>query len=147
MKITRVEGIPLKTGPMLVRVYTDEGISGVGECSGRNWMVLKPFIEDVLQPIIVGKDPRRLNQLWEEMFFGTSRLGPMGLQTTGIGAIDIACWDIFGKAVDMPLYDLLGGAARTSIRLYWSTGLGWELQPKEMLAKLETLRDEYGSSA
>ncbi|MCH8063741.1 MAG: mandelate racemase/muconate lactonizing enzyme family protein [Chloroflexi bacterium] len=137
MKITRVEGIPLKTGPMLVRVYTDEGISGVGECSGRNWKVLKPFIEDVLQPIIVGKDPRRLNQLWEEMFFGTSRLGPMGLQTTGIGAIDIACWDIFGKAVDMPLYDLLGGAARTSIRLYWSTGLGWELQPKEMLAKLE----------
>ena len=45
MKINRVEGIPLKTGPMLVRVHTDEGISGIGECSGRNWKVLKPFID------------------------------------------------------------------------------------------------------
>ena len=137
MKITNVEAIPMKRGPMLVRVHTDEGVSGISEASGRNWMVLKPFIEDVLGPIVTGKDPRLTNRLWEDMFFATSRLGPMGMQTTGIGAIDNACWDIYGKAAGRPVYDLLGGAARTRIKLYWSTGLGWELQPKEMLAKVE----------
>jgi L-alanine-DL-glutamate epimerase-like enolase superfamily enzyme len=137
VKITRIEAIPLKTGPILVRIHTDEGITGIGEASGRGRKVLKPFIEDTLGPLVMGKDPRRINQLWEEMFFSTSRLGPMGMQTTGIGAIDIACWDILGKSIGMPLYDVLGGAARTRIQLYWSTGLGWRLEPREMLAKVE----------
>ncbi len=84
MKITRVDAIPMKTGRMLVQVSTDEGISGIGECGGGNRAgMLKAFIEDILQPIIVGKDPRRINQIWEEMFFTTHRLGPMGMQTTG----------------------------------------------------------------
>ena len=136
MKITDVEALPLRFGPLLVRVYTDEGIVGLGEASGRYRKALKPFIEEVLKPIVTGSDPRRTGRLWEDMFFGTSRLGPMGLQTTGIGAIDIACWDIFAKSVGAPLYDLLGGAARTRIKLYWSTGLGWQLRPEEMLARV-----------
>jgi L-alanine-DL-glutamate epimerase-like enolase superfamily enzyme len=137
MKITQVEAIPLKIGPLLVRVSTDAGITGIGEASGRYWPVLKPFIEDVLGPLVMGKDPRHTSQRWEEMFFGTSRLGPMGMQTTGIGAIDIACWDIFGKSIGMPLYEVLGGAARTRVQLYWSAGLGWQLEPREMVAKVE----------
>ena len=137
MKITDVEAIPLKLGPMLVRVHTNEGIVGISEASGRNWGVLKPFIEEVLRPIVLGGDPRRTERLWEEMFFATSRLGPMGMQTTGIGAVDIACWDIFAKSLGVPLYELLGGAARTRIKVYWSAGLGWELQPGEMLAKVQ----------
>ena len=142
MKITKVEAIPLKTGPMLVRVSTDEGITGIGEAFGRYWKVLKPFIEDELGQIVLGKDPRLTTRLWEEMFFGTSRLGPMGMQTTGIGAIDIACWDIFGKSTGMPLYELLGGAIRTEIKVYSSTGLGWQLQPEDMLAKVEAAYEE-----
>jgi len=47
MKITGIEVIPLKTGPGVVRVSTDEGISGIGEVSHRNWKLIKPFIEDV----------------------------------------------------------------------------------------------------
>ena len=137
MKITNVEAIPLRTGPMLIRVSTDEGITGIGEASGRYWQVLKTFIEENIKPVVTGKDPRLTNQLWEDMFFSTSRLGPMGMQTTGIGAVDIACWDIFGKSVGMPLYDLLGGAARTHVKMYWSTGLGWQMQPQEMLAKVQ----------
>ena len=133
MKITGIEVIPLKTGPAVVRVSTDEGISGIGEVSHRNQKLLKRFIEDVLGDVVIGKDPRMINRQWEEMFFTTSRLGPMGLQPTCIGAVDIACWDIFGKAVGMPLYDLLGGAARTRIKVYLSTGLGWQMEPKEML--------------
>lgn len=137
MRITQVEAIPLTIGPMVVKVHTDEHITGIGEASSSHWKVLKPFIEDFLGPLVIGMDPRHLNQVWETMFYGTSRLGPMGIQMMGIGAIDIACWDIFGKAVGMPLYELLGGAARTRIKLYWSTGLGGNLEPKQMLAKVE----------
>ncbi len=73
MKITQVEAMPLKTGPILVRVYTDEGLLGIGEASGRNRQVLKPFIEDILGSLVLGKDPRSTNQLWEEMFFSIRR--------------------------------------------------------------------------
>ena len=137
MKITDVEAIPLRMGPVLVRVHTDEGIVGIAEASGRTREVLKPYVEEVLKPILVGRDPCRTGQLWEEMFFATSRLGPKGLQTTGIGAVDIACWDILGKSVGMPVYDLLGGAARTRIKVYWSSGMGWKLRPEEMLTRVE----------
>lgn len=137
LKITDVEAIPLKIGLVLVRVHTDEGIVGISEAWVSNWKVLKTFIEDVLKPIVVGRDPRKTSRLWEDMFFKTTRLGPMGLQTTGIGATDIACWDIFGKSLGMPLYDVLGGAARTRFKVYWSSGIGWSLRPDEMLAKVE----------
>ncbi|MEM7533494.1 MAG: mandelate racemase/muconate lactonizing enzyme family protein [Chloroflexota bacterium] len=137
MKITKIEAIPLTIGPMIVRVYTDEGIVGIGEASSKNAKVLKPFIEDFLAPLVIGEDPRHINQRWESMFFGTSRLGPMGVQMMAIGAVDIACWDIFGRSVGMPLYELLGGAARTRILLYWSTGMGWELEPEGMRVKVE----------
>ena len=67
MKITSVTATPIKIGsdnvssssvPLVVRVQTDEGIEGVGECSGRFWRVLKPFIEDIAAPLIIGMDPR-----------------------------------------------------------------------------------------
>ena len=137
MKITNIEAVPLRNAPMLVMVFTDEGITGLGEAPGEYGKAIKPFIDEFISPIVIGKDPRLTNQLWEEIFFGTSRMGPMGIQTSGIGAIDIACWDIFAKSVGMPLYQLLGGASRTRIKMYLSLGLGWEMQPREMLTKVE----------
>ena len=126
MKITSVKAIPIKTGSLLVRVNTDEGIEGVGECSNRNWRSLKPFIEDDCGSIVVGMDPRDTQRLWDMMFPPSKWLGPGGFQLTGMAAIDMACWDIAGKSRDQPLYQMLGGAARTRIPLYWSTGLGWK---------------------
>lgn len=139
MKITKIESIPLNKGPMLVMVHTDEGITGIGEVSGWGELpkAIKTFIDEFINPLIVGRNPRNTNALWEEMFFNTARLGPMGMQTTGIGAVDIACWDILGKSVGMPLHQLLGGAARTRIKVYLSVGAGCELQPLEMLEKIE----------
>ena len=137
MKITEVEAVPLKIGPQIVRIRTDEGVTGVAEASGRSASVLKPFIEEMLAPIILGKDPRATERLWDEMFHGTSRMGPKGLQTTGIGAVNIACWDILGKSVGAPLYQLLGGATKTRIQVYWSSGMGSELRPEQMLEKVK----------
>jgi L-alanine-DL-glutamate epimerase-like enolase superfamily enzyme len=134
MKITDVRVDPLRVRGTLVRVYTDEGLVGLGEAPG--YPGLRGLIEDGLKPIVLGKDPRRVIRLWDEMFYGTVRTGPKGLQTTAIGAIDIACWDIVGKAVGLPLCEVLGGPARLTIPVYLSIGLGWQMQPGEMLERV-----------
>jgi len=138
MKITDVRFDRLRPRGTLVRVFTDEGIVGLGEAPA--FPGLRGLIEEGLKPIVVGKDPRRVGRLWDEMFYGTTRTGPKGLQTTAIGAIDIACWDILGKAAGMPICDLLGGPTRTTMPVYLSLGLGWEKQPEEML---ELVQDGY----
>lgn len=135
MKITDVRVDPLRIRGAIVRVFTDEGIVGLGEAS--NNPGLRGLIEEGLKPLIVGKDPRQMVRLWDTMFYGTTRTGPKGLQTTAIGAIDIALWDIAGKAANQPISELLGGPARTTMPVYLSIGLGWGKQPKEMLALVE----------
>jgi D-arabinonate dehydratase/D-galactarolactone cycloisomerase len=131
VKITDVRVDPLRVRGTLVRVFTDEGLVGLGEAP--SFPGLRGLIEEGLKPIVLSKDPRKTTRLWDEMFYGTSRTGPKGLQTTAIGAIDIACWDVAGKAAGLPLCDLLGGPARTTIPVYLSIGLGWQKQPEEML--------------
>ena len=123
---------------MIVRVQTDEGIEGLGECSGRFWEALKPFIEDIIGPRIIGLDPRDTQKIWDCMWTETKALGPGGLQSTGMGAVDTALWDIAAKSVGLPLYRVLGGAARKSVPVYWSSGLGWQCTPGEMLDKVKT---------
>ena len=140
MKITSIQTNPLTTGVLLVQVHTDEGLVGLGECYILAPGVVKRFIDDLLAPIVTGKDPTLVGRRWDEMFYATTRYGPMGLQTAAIGAIDIALWDIAGKAVGRPVSELLGGPVRTSIPLYLSTGLGWQKRPEEML---ETVQQGY----
>src|SRR5215212_1871516 len=134
MKITDVRVDRLKVRGNLVRVYTDKGIVGLGEAPG--FPGLRGLIEEGFKPIVLGKDPRQVVRLWDEMFYGTTRIGPKGIQTTAIGAIDIACWDIVGKVAGLPLSQVLGGPARTTIPVYLSLGLGWEKHPEEMLERV-----------
>src|SRR5215216_420936 len=131
MKITDVRIDGLKVRGTLVRVYTAAWLVGLGEAT--SFPGLRGLTEEGFKPIVLGKDPRQVVRLWDEMFYGTTRTGPKGLQTTAIGALDIACWDIVGKAAGVPICDLLGGPARTTIPVYLSLGLGWEKQPEEML--------------
>jgi L-alanine-DL-glutamate epimerase-like enolase superfamily enzyme len=135
MKITDVRFDRLRPRGALLRVFTDEGIVGYSEASAMPG--IRGFIEEGLKPIVVGKDPRRVGRLWDEMFYGTTRVGPKGIQTTAIGAIDIACWDILGKASGRPVSELLGGAVRTTIPLYLSLGMGWQDQPEQMLERVQ----------
>ncbi|MFH1604548.1 MAG: mandelate racemase/muconate lactonizing enzyme family protein [Pseudomonadota bacterium] len=135
MKITDVRVDLARPRSALVRVYTDEGIVGLGEATASQ--ALRVFVEQSLKPIIIGKDPRRIARLWDDMFFGTARSGPMGIQPTAIGAIDIALWDITARSVGLALCELLGGPARITIPVYLSIGLGWEMQPGQMLERVQ----------
>jgi len=126
LKITRVEGVlvaPNHRRPMaIVRVYTDEGLTGIGECSPMNAPVLLSFVEHGLSPLVVGENPMDTERLWQKMLLKTYKLGPMGAQIEAMAGIDIALWDIKGKALGVPVYQLLGGAVRKEIRMYASFG-------------------------
>jgi galactonate dehydratase len=102
---------------LFVRILTDEGIHGVGECSG--WpRVIETAIKD-LTPMLVGEDPAHIDRLWHKLL--TSMMGHGMLGTVGGGAltgIEMALWDIKGKALGQPVWNLLGGRFRDRVRVY-----------------------------
>ena len=120
---------------LIVQVMTDEGITGIGEGT-RSLKVFNACNEDVIKPLLVGMDPRQPRQIWETLALGTGERATR-LPPQIVGAIDIAIWDIMGKAANLPLYALFGGARRTEIPLYWSRGNGWKKEPAEMLAEVQ----------
>lgn len=104
---------------VLVRVKTDEGISGLGSAGvGSGAAVF--VIEEHLKPIVMGQSPFDVESLWEQMFRSTINYGRKGLVLEAISAVDIALWDIMGKATGQPVYNLLGGRTREKIRVYAS---------------------------
>ncbi len=102
---------------LFVKVHTDAGITGIGECSG--WpRVIRTAVED-LAPLLVGEDPAHIEKLWQKMQIAIMGHGLTG--TVGAGAmtgIDMALWDIKGKALGVPVWTLLGGKVRDRIRIY-----------------------------
>ncbi|MFW5836294.1 MAG: mandelate racemase/muconate lactonizing enzyme family protein [bacterium] len=109
---------------VLVRVGTDQGIVGWGECHAPGApRVHQTIVTDLLAPVIMGEDARNVEALWERMY-STQRLRgyATGFYTEAIAGVDIALWDALGKYAGLPLYRLLGGKYRDSIPTY--TGVG-----------------------
>ena len=102
---------------LFVKVYTDAGIVGIGECSG--WpRVIETAVQD-LKALLIGEDPTHIERLWQKMQVATMGHGMLG--TVGAGAmtgIDVALWDIKGKALGVPVWNLLGGKMRDRIPIY-----------------------------
>ena len=100
-----------------MKVYTDEGITGIGECSG--WpRVIETAVQDLTR-LLIGEDPTHIERLWQKMHIAIMGHGMTG--TVGAGAmtgIDMALWDIKGKALGVPVWNLLGGKVRDRIRIY-----------------------------
>jgi L-alanine-DL-glutamate epimerase-like enolase superfamily enzyme len=137
MKITDVRATLLKTGSIFVRVYTDEGVMGIGECSPMHGRVLQHFVEAALKPLLIGEDPRETDRLWHKMLHRTYKLGVQGVQPEAIAGVDIALWDILGKAAGLPVCILLGGRYRERITMYASIGGGAGIAPREMCGRVE----------
>jgi L-alanine-DL-glutamate epimerase-like enolase superfamily enzyme len=117
------------SNPIIIRVNTDEGLTGLGEVGlayGAGYNAAMGMIKD-FAPFVIGKDPMKVETIWENLFRSTfwgMSGGPVVYG--GISAIDIACWDIRGKALNAPIYQLLGGKTNDNLRTYASQlQFGW----------------------
>ena len=124
MKIIDVKAMTLKGYKdwNYVKVETDEGISGIGEAhpgEGISDAVVKR-----LKPLIVGRDPRNVEPLYTHMIEATTGQSSGGIMVGAIGGVETALWDVAGKAIGVPVYQLLGGKYRDRLRVYADVGTG-----------------------
>jgi galactonate dehydratase len=121
MKVTRITSMPLsgrnERGYFVVRVDTDAGVYGLGEAGIRFWGAAIAKAVEHLSELVIGQDPFSTERLWQHMFRG-SFFPADGVYSCAISAIDIALWDIKGKALGMPVYKLLGGPVRDKVVCY-----------------------------
>ncbi len=113
----------------LVRVSTDDGINGLGEASCDP--AVAPGALARLRALAVGMDPFNVEELWQRAFHGSAMYDPKGAAVAAISGVDIACWDIMGKALGVPVHKLLGGQSRRAIPAY-ASDLHWRDDPEEM---------------
>ena len=164
MKISDVEAIVLRQpalnegiadgsqDDLVVRVHTDAGLVGIGEVDSAP-EVVKAVIEapashaiaSGLRHVLIGQDPLEIEQLWDSMYRATIYFGRRGVALHALSGIDIALWDIKGKALGKPVRELLGPVQRTRVRAYAST-----LMPDtedEVVRSVSQLIDRYGFTA
>lgn len=140
MKITRIEPILIRTPlllddavphaggapkadvhTVLVKVDTDEGITGWGEAfSNAGWQSTITALKDIIAPRVVGKDATHIAQIQADLHRGLYNTGRSGPTVFAISGLDIALWDIAAKRAGLPLYQLLGGSPRATLPAYAS---------------------------
>ena len=108
-------------GALVVEIRTDTGLIGWGDCYGPA-AVNRSIIDNVFKAVLIGRDPFDVEVLWEELYNKIKDYGLSGFSISSISGIDIALWDIIGKAVNQPIHKLIGGAFRTQLQAY-ATGL------------------------
>jgi galactonate dehydratase len=151
MKITEVKIYRVSIGgrnPVLVQVFTDAGISGVGEAAvayGAGAPAAAAMVQELAEGFVLGKDPFNIEAFWSEMYDHTFwAKGGGSILFAGISALEQALWDIKGKALEVPVYELLGGKVRDEVRVYAN---GWSFRankPAEFAREAErVLKDGY----
>lgn len=115
-----------------VLVDTDAGITGIGDAFG-DAALMETILEKRLKPMAIGLDPTDIGAVWKKLFASRSFWEIGGSVVCGISAIEVACWDIRGKAEGVPVCELLGGRKRDKIEAY-ASDLYWE-EPEKMAEK------------
>jgi mannonate dehydratase len=120
MRIT--DGTVIICGPgrnfVTLKLVTEDGISGLGDATlnGRE-LAVASYLTDHVIPLLINRDARRIEDTWQYLYKGAYwRRGPVTM--TAVAAVDTALWDILGKSVNRPVYQLLGGASRESVLVY-----------------------------
>lgn len=103
----------------VVEIETDNGLVGLGNVALAP-KIAKAIIDQYLAPLIIGLDPFDVEYLWQRMYRFTMAWGRKGVGMAAISAVDIALWDILGKATDKPVFKLLGGRTKQKIPCYYS---------------------------
>ncbi|MBE9387825.1 galactonate dehydratase [Vagococcus salmoninarum] len=133
MKITEVVVYKVKPRWIFVKVSTDAGISGWGEMiSGTKTETVVAGAYEVANRFLVGQNPFEIERLFQEMHRSFFRGGP--INGTIVSGLEMALWDIKGKALNVPVYELLGGAARDKIKVY--SWIGGD-RPSEVIAQAQ----------
>jgi galactonate dehydratase len=151
VKITEVRIYLISVGgrrPVLAQVFTDQGVSGVGDAAiayGTGATAAAGMIKDLAEELVLGKDAFAIESLWSEMYdhtFWAKGGGP--IVSAGISAIEQALWDIKGKCLKVPVYEMLGGKMRDSVRVYAN---GWSFRavtPEDFAREAErVVKDGY----
>ena len=115
------QGWVRQRGATIVEVVTEDGLSGWGEalCQGlQPPEIAAAIVRSALAPLVVGEDASRPEVLWHRMYNRTRDFGMKGAVVAAISAIDIAVWDVLGRALGRPVHALLGGAFRTRVQPY-----------------------------
>lgn len=131
MKITELEIIKVPPSWVWLRIHTDTELVGLGEPYLENHA--DSVIAEVrrLEPFLIGKDPTRVDALWKEMYeSGNGYLGGP-IKMSAISGIDIALWDLAGKAAGVPIHTMLGGRVHDRIKMYRASGgqIPWTIEP------------------
>jgi galactonate dehydratase len=140
VKITNVECLPVMDGrgAIFVLVETDEGIFGVGECGLKGRPAAVGGAVREFATVLVGQDPLRVEYLWQLLsrgfFFPHDKV-----TGSALAAVDIALWDILGKSLNVPVYQLLGGRVRDKVVCYPHTG---GRTPEQLVERCTALREE-----
>lgn len=117
MKITGVETFVLSTRRMLVKVSTDEGVSGWGEPVLEGWVLAVRGAIERMSEHLLGRDPRQITRLWQLMARGGFYRDGAVL-ASAVAGLDQALWDLTGHWYDTPIHELLGGPCRDRVRVY-----------------------------
>src|SRR6202167_2880202 len=124
MKIISVETITVGAGWknwLFVQVHTDRGLRGIGEGTLNGFIRTTEAAVHELEHLVIGQDPRNVNALTRRLMESVSLDGGH-IHRTAVAAIEVACWDILGKSLGVPISQLLGGKVRESVLRY---GHGW----------------------
>ena len=126
----------------LVRVHTDEGITGIGETDSSPYLartaIEMPSSHSVARGVaelLIGEDPLQIDRLWQRVYEGSAYYGRGGLAMHVLSGIDIALWDIAGKAFGQPISELLGGRRVERVRVYASEVMPYEPEDVRALGR------------
>ncbi|HKU27971.1 MAG TPA: L-rhamnonate dehydratase [Candidatus Sulfotelmatobacter sp.] len=124
---------------LIVEIFTDDGLTGLGNAALAP-QVAKQVIDQYLKPLLVGENPWDIERLWQLMYRQTMAFGRKGIGMVAISAVDIALWDLLGKAVRQPVFRLLGGRTKTRIPVYASRLYSVDLS--ELAGEAKRYKDE-----
>lgn len=141
MKITNMELIPASKY-LFLKLHTDEGITGIGEVGAWGYLDGTIGVLKKLEGYIIGQNPMRIEHHWQYMYRSMYFRGSIVM--SAISAIDIALWDIKGKALGVPVYELLGGKCRDKVRTYPAV---FKFTPEEMAEECVKVKEQGFTAA
>lgn len=134
LRVESGAGLKLMRQMCLVRIETDTGLVGFGSPSGPyDLAVLGRIVEHVIGPHLIGQELGEHSRLWNHVYTGevTRNLGTRGVGVAALSGVDMALWDLRGKAAGLPLYELLGGLYHAEGVRTYASSIYWKLTPEQ----------------